>query len=731
VPGSGVRTLREGDGTGMRIGIELRQIVPGSCGGIVPLLEGVLGALFAGHPELHVLLACTEANVGLFPAPPPRVERVELPGECYFPLLDELARRRRLDVLFRSYPMDAPLAFPAARQVVLVPDLQHEFLPEFFPPEALGARRASFDRALAEAGAIATLSEHARQTIRRHPATRCRDVFLMPPALSTPDPAAGEPGPAERARVPRRPFFLYPANLWPHKNHARVLEAFARFLPRAEGPVDLVLTGDPAGWPELAARFPGLPVRHLGYVRRPLLQLLMARARALVFFSLFEGFGMPLLEAFHAGTPVVCSSTSSLPEAAGGAALTCDPTDVAAMADALVAISREEALRARLARVGRERLALFSWERSAGALLDACRRVAARAPEPVRPVPGPAGGRRWTLRRVARGITTRLLRPLSRHGWQLLLRGYHGGRHVVLKAVGRVGRALVPPLGLHRQYRPRPLVVPRRYFDVRPPDPAPVIALVTPSYNQAAFLTRTIESVLQQNYPRLEYVVQDGGSADGTGAVLERYRRVLTHCESRRDRGQAHAINLGFSHTTGEIMGYLNSDDLLLPGALACVANFFAAHPDVDVVYGHRVIIDGNDWEVGRWILPPHDGEALLWLDYVPQETLFWRRRLWERVGGRLDERLQFALDWDLLIRFHQAGARFVRLPRFLAAFRVHAGQKTNACLAEAGAREVRCLRERCHGPAVSDRDARRRLRPYLQRQAMYHALHRLGLLAA
>ena len=717
----------------MRIGIELRQIVQGACGGIVPLLEGVLGALFAGYPEQRVLLACTEANVGLFSAVPHGVERVLLPDDDYFLLLGELAQKRGLDVLFRSYPLDVPLAFPAERQVVLVPDMQHEFLPGFFPPEVLRARRAGFDRALAEAGAIATLSEHAQQTILAHPATRCRDVFLMPPALRSAGPGAAAVTAEEWASAPRGPFFLYPANLWPHKNHRRVLEAFALFQARAAEPAELILTGDPAGWPELAARFPGLPVRHLGFVRRPLLQFLMGRARALVFFSLFEGFGMPLLEAFDAGTPVVCSSTTSLPEAAGDAALLCDPTDVSAMAEALLAISRDEALRARLTRAGKERVALFSWTRSADALLAACRRVAARAPEPVRAAPPPEPPARWSARTVALGAGTSL-GTVYRRARQAVIGGLGQTRHVLLTSSARVKRrlvrCLVPPFGLHRQHRARPLVVPRQYYEVRPPHPAPVIAVVTPSYNQAAFLPRTIESVLQQNYPRLEYVVQDGGSTDGTGAVLERYRGVLTHCESRRDRGQAEAINLGFGHTTGTIMAYLNSDDLLLPGALAAVAGCFAAHPEVDVVYGHRVIIDEHDREVGRWVLPPHDGKALLWLDYVPQETLFWRRRLWERVGGALDEDLQFAMDWDLLIRFQQAGARFVRLPRFLAAFRVHAAQKTNARLVEVGAREVRWLRERCHGPAVSEQDVRRNVGPYLRRQAYYHALHRLGLLA-
>src|SRR5207244_4015693 len=131
--------------------------------------------------------------------------------------------------------------------------------------------------------------------------------------------------------------------------------------------------------------------------------------------------------------------------------------------------------------------------------------------------------------------------------------------------------------------------------------------------------------VLGQQYPRLEYIVQDGGSSDETPAVLERYRPQLTRWESRADRGQAHAINLGFRHATGDVLGYLNSDDLLLPGAVRYVGAFFARHPQIDVVYGHRVMIDESDAEVGRWVLPPHEDEVLRWVDYVPQETLFWR----------------------------------------------------------------------------------------------------------
>src|SRR5262249_16145145 len=234
-------------------------------------------------------------------------------------------------------------------------------------------------------------------------------------------------------------------------------------------------------------------------------------------------------------------------------------------------------------------------------------------------------------------------------------------------------------LGLLRQYEPRPLNI--SSLEVRLPADPPIISIVTPSYNQGAFLERTIRSVLNQVYPRLQYIVQDGGSTDGTAAILERYRSRLAWCASEPDGGQADAINRGFLHATGEILAYLNSDDVLLPGALAYVANYFARHPGIDVIYGHRIVIDHEDREVGPGVLPAHDNEAVGWCDYVPQETLFWRRDVWERIGGSLDEGFQFALDWDLLLRLRDVGAKFARVPHFLAAFRVHPDQKTSARL--------------------------------------------------
>jgi len=231
----------------------------------------------------------------------------------------------------------------------------------------------------------------------------------------------------------------------------------------------------------------------------------------------------------------------------------------------------------------------------------------------------------------------------------------------------------------------------------------PRIAMATPSYNQDHFLEATLRSVLDQGYPRLDYSVQDGGSTDQSVGIITRYADRLARWESAPDRGQADAIVKGFAPILGrlgadDVMAYLNSDDLLAPGALRFVGEYFARHPEVDALYSHRLVIDQDGREIGRWILPPHEPKTLEWVDYVPQETLFWRKRIWDRAGG-LDPEFQFALDWDLLARFTQARARIVRVPHFLGCFRVHDNQKTTRHIHSTGADEMTRIRARFHGP--------------------------------
>ena len=260
-------------------------------------------------------------------------------------------------------------------------------------------------------------------------------------------------------------------------------------------------------------------------------------------------------------------------------------------------------------------------------------------------------------------------------------------------------------IGVLRQYEPRPLAwdAGLRRKPRTPDAQLPSIDIVTPSYNQEKFLESTILSVLNQGYPKLRYRVQDGGSTDGSAAIISRYADRLAGWASEKDRGQADAVCRGFQLLGGEptdIMAWLNSDDLLAPRSLRFVAEYFMRHPQVDVVYGHRIIIDDHDREIGRWIMPRHDPQSLEWIDYVPQETLFWRRSIYEAVGG-LDSTFQFALDWDLLARFQQAKARVVRLPYFLGCFRLHSEQKTSQHIHTQGFEEMTRIRTRIHGPVI------------------------------
>lgn len=205
----------------------------------------------------------------------------------------------------------------------------------------------------------------------------------------------------------------------------------------------------------------------------------------------------------------------------------------------------------------------------------------------------------------------------------------------------------------------------------------PSIALVTPSLNQGRFIRDTITSVLTQEYPRLEYSVQDGGSSDETLEVLRSFGDALRF-RSSPDSGQSEAINRGLMGTQADILGYLNSDDMLLPGALEAVGRAFVEHPEVVLVFGAAMFVGERGDTLGPY---PVRADAFAELDHaclVAQPATFFRRRVWEAVGP-FDQRLQHAMDYDYWFRIRQRyGAGAVRhLSRPLAAVRLHADAKT------------------------------------------------------
>lgn len=208
----------------------------------------------------------------------------------------------------------------------------------------------------------------------------------------------------------------------------------------------------------------------------------------------------------------------------------------------------------------------------------------------------------------------------------------------------------------------------------------PKISIVTPSYNQGEFLEKTITSVLEQGYPRLEYIVIDGGSSDGSADIIRRYAERLTYWESEKDRGQSHAINKGFARATGDILGWLNSDDRLEPGALFTVAEAAAANPDVGVFVGAGRKVDRDGHE--SYYKEPRDlsFEGLCrWMDgnNFMQPSCFFRKAIWDACGP-LDEDVHIALDVDLWLRMVKC-TPFQKIDRLLSTATFHEDAKTAA----------------------------------------------------
>lgn len=285
------------------------------------------------------------------------------------------------------------------------------------------------------------------------------------------------------------------------------------------------------------------------------------------------------------------------------------------------------------------------------------------------------------------------------------------------------------PLGKLQQYPPRP-IRPERFPRKPRLSEWPRICVITPSYQQGHFLERTMLSVLDQGYSNLAYGVQDGGSTDESVTIINRHISRLSHAESAPDEGQSDAIQRGFTKLSpgyNDIMCWVNSDDVLTPGALHYVGAYFARHPHVDVIYGHRIIIDEHDEEVGRWFMPRHHHDTLKWTDLVPQETMFWRSHRYYEIGG-LDKSFQFALDWDILLRFEYAGFNIQRLPYFLGGFRVHEKQKTNAKIYSIGEAEMDLLRRRIHEREIPSWEIHRHLSEEVNRSALVEWLSRWGI---
>ncbi len=211
----------------------------------------------------------------------------------------------------------------------------------------------------------------------------------------------------------------------------------------------------------------------------------------------------------------------------------------------------------------------------------------------------------------------------------------------------------------------------------------PKISIVTPSYNQGKFIEQTIQSVLSQNYTNLECVIIDGGSSDQSLKIIGKYQKKLKHFESKKDRGQSHAINKGFAKTNGEIMAWINSDDILKPGTLRLVASIFANFPEIEWISSlpSTITADGQQVYLAQ---PPLYSRSMIrrglytrkMLGFIMQEGTFWRRSLWEKAGGKLEE-VPYTMDMKLWQKFAKHTSLYL-VESCLASYRLNPERKNN-----------------------------------------------------
>jgi len=204
----------------------------------------------------------------------------------------------------------------------------------------------------------------------------------------------------------------------------------------------------------------------------------------------------------------------------------------------------------------------------------------------------------------------------------------------------------------------------------------PRVSIVTPSYNQGQFLERTILSVLNQNYPNLEYIIIDGGSTDGSVEIIRKYEKYLSYWVSEKDKGQADAINKGFQKSTGSIIAWLNSDDTYLPEAFYKIMKNFKQNPEADLIFGDIYFINEHDKRIGELKFTEFDFKTLIYEGgNLHQTGTFWTRKIYEEVGG-LNSNYKFCMDYDFFCRVANVG-KLNHMRDFLANFRIHADAKS------------------------------------------------------
>lgn len=556
----------------MKIGINLTDLIPGKIGGMETYMRSLIYyfPLISSNDKfyvvgyLEILKDFKAKNIYKI-----NIEKLSS-REKQSKLLRELIINNKFDVWFSPLlildPLDCPV--PSA---FTIPDMQHEYFPEFFDSGTLNWRKKYFQASADKAGVIFTLSENSRNDIIRFlevAPEKVKAIHLDSPAWFNENNKTNSN--VIKKRFDKSNYLFYPANTWPHKNHLRLLEAFNRVKDQIKE-TNLLFSGYPHQADKIIHNFIDKydlkkRVHFLGYVKKEEIPSIYKNALGLIFPSLFEGFGIPIIEAFRSGCPVLCSDNSSISEVGGNAVMYFDGLSVSEISDSILKFISDSNLRRELIKRGYKRAENFSYKETA----------------------------RQTLKYL----------KLIEH----------------TKSVTNVSK-----------------------------NNPPKISIITPSYNQGQFIERTIKSVLNQKYPNLEYIVVDGGSTDETVKILKKYSSKIRWI-SEQDNGQADAINKGIKMSTGDILAYLNSDDIYEPESFQTISDYFLNNPEAMLVYGKGKHIDKNNIYIEDYPSKPTDYLGLHPTCSICQPTAFWRRELIDEIGY-FDEKLKYAMDYDYWIR--------------------------------------------------------------------------------
>jgi glycosyltransferase involved in cell wall biosynthesis len=366
----------------VHVALSLLTLFPGRVGGSESIVRGLLDEFADGRgPEQVTVLANRHvmAPYADYARGPVTLRHVRAyrPGDRSATRFAAMNAGRLLPVLdgrgfdLVHYPVTVPVPrVRGAARVVSLHDVQHHELPQLFSPLERRLRAWAYDAAARDAELVLTISEHARQGIVERIGVPPDRVLAIPHGVDHARFFPDGPWPVSELGLPDR-YLLYPANMWPHKNHARLLDAFAAL---DDPELWLVLTGQTYGRERMLVGHER--VRHLGHVAQDDLAGLYRGATAVVFPSLFEGFGLPPLEAMACGVPVAASDHGALAEVCGNAALLFDPEDSEAMTEAMRRVTSDDALRARLRAAGPPHAAVFTWEATARRHVEAYGSVA-------------------------------------------------------------------------------------------------------------------------------------------------------------------------------------------------------------------------------------------------------------------------------------------------------------------------------------------------------------------